>query len=45
MLLARGEALEARAAFERVLALDPHYPDADVKYRIANERATLSRPN
>jgi tetratricopeptide (TPR) repeat protein len=41
VLLAKGEAKEAKAAFERALALDPKFNDADAKLHLATERATV----
>jgi tetratricopeptide (TPR) repeat protein len=43
VLLAKGDAKEAKAAFERALAIDPKYNDADAKLHLANERATLTQ--
>ncbi|HEY0713686.1 MAG TPA: tetratricopeptide repeat protein, partial [Polyangia bacterium] len=45
VLLARGDANKAKDAFERTLALDPSYTDADAKLRLATERAALSKQN
>jgi tetratricopeptide (TPR) repeat protein len=45
VLLARGDANKAKDAFERTLALDPTYTDADAKLRLAAERAALSKQN
>jgi tetratricopeptide (TPR) repeat protein len=46
VLLARGEASDAGSAFERVLELDPVYPDAAAKLRLAHEKArALGRAN
>ncbi|HEY0709068.1 MAG TPA: protein kinase [Polyangia bacterium] len=45
VLLARGDANKAKDAFERTLALDPTYTDADAKLRLATERAALSKSN
>jgi hypothetical protein len=44
VLLAKGEAAQAKTAFERTLAIDPAFPDADAKLRLANDRAALSHP-
>ena len=43
VLLAKGDAKEAKVAFERALAIDPKYNDADAKLHLANERATLTQ--
>jgi serine/threonine protein kinase len=43
VLLAKGDAKEAKAAFERALAIDPKYNDADAKLHLANERATVTQ--
>jgi hypothetical protein len=43
VLLAKGDAKEAKAAFERALAIDPKFNDADAKLHLANERATLTQ--